>query len=209
MEKRRHRHAGSSRRSPHCDGRPPPAPGPARAAETARRRSSRPYAGARSRPRACSLAAAGRSRLCPSRRASRRARATSGAVSLPLDRAAGGLASARPPGRFPAGRRPLADLADARPARWPGRRPSTALSFSERSAPGRGEAGARAEAGEGGGAGGGRDRAHQREVRRAEQREARRTEERPKRRPLSPRSHDSRGSPLDHRRCLYTLLPTE
>ena len=55
--------------------------------------------------------------LCPSRRAVRRARATSGAVSLPLDRAAGRL---RRPGRCPVDRRPLADLARASGATSPG-----------------------------------------------------------------------------------------
>ena len=49
-----------------------------------------------------------RSRFCPSRRAPRRARATFGAVSLMLDRAADRL---RRPVRCPVDRRPLARLA--------------------------------------------------------------------------------------------------
>ena len=61
-----------------------------------------------------------RSRLCPSRRAPRRARATSGAVSLPLDRAAVPLAEARGPVWCPVDRRPLADLARASGATSPG-----------------------------------------------------------------------------------------
>jgi hypothetical protein len=94
MEKRRHRHVECSRRSPHCDGRPPPAPVPAREAETARRRSSRPYAGARSRPRACPLAVDQRSRFRAARTAAadrsrlvrRRRCATAPPASLMLGR---------------------------------------------------------------------------------------------------------------------------
>ena len=59
------------------------------------------------------LAVDRRSRLCPSRRASGRARATSRRRLALLDRAAVPLADARGPVRDPDDRRPLADLARA------------------------------------------------------------------------------------------------
>ena len=64
--------------------------------------------GARSRAHGCSCRG-----WAVGPRAARTAFATSGAVSLALDRAAGRLAEARGPGRCPGDRRPLADLARA------------------------------------------------------------------------------------------------